>query len=599
MRFEEKISEATRIKVMTDGTLLQEMKKDKLLLAYQVIMIDEAHERSLNIDFILGLLRTIQNFRRDMKVIISSATLNTQTFSTYFNNAPIVSIKTPTYPVQIYYDPIPAPQDIKHLAPHLRPSFTREGIYIPNNEMLVEKICNLIGALLENKQQGDILVFLSGEKPIKLVIEKLREIYPKQLWVLPLYGRISQEEQQQVFLDPPAGKLKVVVGTNLMETSITIDGITTVIDSGLVKLNHYNHQEYNSALVEQAISQASADQRAGRAGRTQAGVCYRLYEAKSYRKRPLYTPEEIHRTDLSEVLMHMSELGLTNFETFPFISHPGKLAIQGARRTLETLGAIKKDNSLTPSGKLMASFPLLPKHARIIIEAMYRYPEALYNVTQGLAFLSTNSPFLFPYGEEIESRQAQKTFYHPKGDLIAYLKLFHSYIHSSSKQAFCEKYYLEYKTMQEIVNIQYQLQEIIAEKGFVINKVDNYYQYALCMGIGLKQNIARRVGRNLYASPNTPLFAVHPSSFLFHQNPEYIVCGEIVKTTRMFARDILMLEPSQVENISPCLYKALKSMRSLACKSAISNKNKSKKKHSQAFLNRECRQFLRQKSKGH
>lgn len=563
MRFEDKTSDKTKIKVMTDGTLLQEMKKDKLLLAYQVIMIDEAHERSLNIDFILGLLKTIQRFRRDMKVIISSATLNTKTFSDYFNNAPVVSIKTPTFPVQVYYDPIPvpAPSTEEKLPLHLRPAFTQEGVYIPSSDALAQKVTSLVGMLIENKNQGDILVFLSGEKPIKDTIEKLKLAYPKELLVLPLYGRISQEEQQEVFKKTPKGKIKVVVGTNIMETSITINGVTTVIDSGLVKLNHYDHKNYNSALVEQAISQASAEQRAGRAGRTQPGVCYRLYDQKSFKKRALYTPEEIYRTDLSEVLMHMSELGLTNFESFPFISNPGRLSIQGAKITLKDLDAIQRDNSLSEKGKIMALFPLLPKHSRILVEAMVKYPTSLYNVTQGVAFLSTNSPFLYPQGEEAEAREAQNHWTDKKGDLISYLKILKAFEYSQKKQEFCDKYYLEFKTMEEILNIQKQLSEIIEHQGVAIEKKDNYKDYILAMGSGLIQMIGRRVGKNTYANLTINAFSLHPSSLMFHESPEYIICGEIVKTTRMFARSACALTPSEVETISPSLYRALKSIR--------------------------------------
>ena len=299
MRFEDKTNETTKIKIMTDGMLLQEMKLDPWLSKYSVIMVDEAHERSLNIDFALGLLKRVLEVRKEFKIIVSSATMNAEAFSQYFGLCPIVTIDTVTFPVAMVYDP---------------PKIPASTISEEASDMLLQKIGETVRRVLDNGDDGGILIFLPGEKIIKDCMRYLdHSHYASKLHTLPLYGRLSKEDQERVFLEPPKGKKKVIISTNIAETSVTIADITTVIDSGLAKLNFYNPRTFTSTLSETQVSKASCNQRRGRAGRTREGTCYRLYGRKDFESRPLYTTEEIYRTDLSEVVLQMADLGITDF----------------------------------------------------------------------------------------------------------------------------------------------------------------------------------------------------------------------------------------------------------------------------------------------
>jgi len=334
MRFEDRTNHETKIKIMTDGMLLQEMKLDSWLSRYSVIVVDEAHERSLNIDFILGLLKRVLDNRKDFKVIVSSATINPGVFSAYFGDCPIVKIDAQRFPVTLVYDP----PDMGHAGGGQRfqaqdyakrkkrqaegDSESRGG---GDNAMdaILAKVESIVTRFMDEKREGSILVFLSGEKMIKECMGRLsRGRFGSSLHLLPLYGRLGKEEQERVFEAAPRGKTKVVLSTNIAETSVTIDGVTAVIDSGLSKLNWYNPRSFTSSLVEAPVSKASANQRRGRAGRTCEGTCYRLYTRRDFENRTLFTVEEIFRTDLSEVILRMADLGITNFEDFDFISAP-------------------------------------------------------------------------------------------------------------------------------------------------------------------------------------------------------------------------------------------------------------------------------------
>lgn len=534
MRFEDQTVLGTRIKIMTDGILLQELKTDNLLSAYSVIMVDEAHERSLNIDFILGLLKQILEVRRDFKVIISSATINAEVFSTYFNGCPVVHIDTQMYPVQIVYD---------------KPSeYARE-------DALQEKIEDIVVRTIEAEREGDMLVFLSGEKHIKDCLQRLsRCSVSSKLHLLPLYGRLSKEEQERVFDPAPEGKHKVVISTNIAETSVTIDGITTVIDSGLAKMNYYNPRTFTSSLIEGPISRASCNQRRGRAGRTRPGMCYRLYSKKDFDHRELFTLEEIYRTDLSEVVLRMAELGIRDFDGFDFISPPGKQGISGAIETLRLLNAIDERRELTGTGEKMVIFPLIPRHSRIIVEAINRFHDVLEEVLIATAFLSTHTPFLLPPGEEMEARHAHHQFSDPAGDFISYLKLFRTYdkkTDNKKRENFCTQYYLDLKIMNEILNIKRQLEEIVSlDMGVPIASGGSVKDYLCAVSAGLIQFVCEKSGRTAYRSLTADKIQIHPGSVMFRESPHYIVAGEIVRTSRMFARSVSPLERQWLPDIS-------------------------------------------------
>ena len=547
MRFEDKTDATTRIKIMTDGILLQEMKLDPLLSKYSVIMVDEAHERSLNIDFVLGLLKRILKERKDFKVIVSSATMNAEAFSEYFENCPIVNIETITYPVTIVYDP---------------PKISATTITEQGSECLIEKICSTVERVLNNGEDGGILIFLPGEKIIKDCLFKLdHSKFARKIYTLPLYGRLAKEEQERVFDPAPFGKKKVIISTNIAETSVTISDITTVIDSGLSKLNYYNPRTFTSSLVETAISKASSNQRKGRAGRTQAGTCYRLYSRKDFDTRPLYTTEEIFRTDLSEVVLQMAELGIKDFMDFDFIAPPGKEGIIGAVDTLNMLGALNKDNSLSSIGKLMVQFPLEPRISRIIVESIIRYPNVLEEAIIASSFLSTNSPFLLPQGEEMEARKAHHAFRDMQGDFVSYLNIFSAYKNSTNKERFCKKNYLDERVMSEIDNINEQLKEIVSDMNIPILNGGSRGDYLCCIASGMIQFVCIRTGKEKYKTLTTDRISIHPGSVMFKQDPLYFVAGEIVRTSRMYAMSVSPLTKPLLNQISEDLLKCLENSK--------------------------------------
>ena len=563
MRFEDKTDATTKIKIMTDGILLQEMKLDPWLSKYSVIMVDEAHERSLNIDFVLGLLKRVLAERKDFRVIVSSATMNAEAFSAYFDGCPIVTIDTITYPVTIVYD---------------TPSIPASTISEAATDALLTKICNTVDRILANNEPGGILIFLPGEKIIKDCLWKLdHSPFSRKIHTLPLYGRLAKEEQEKVFDPAPFGKKKVIISTNIAETSVTISDITTVIDAGLAKLNFYNPRTFTSSLNETAISKASCNQRKGRAGRTQPGICYRLYSRKDYDTRPMYTTEEIYRTDLSEVVLRMAELGITDFQNFDFISPPGIEGIIGAVDTLNMLQALDSDNTLSSIGKLMVEFPLEPRISRIIIEAIMKYPNVLEEALIAAAFLSANSPFLLPQGEEMEARKAHHNFRDMQGDFVSYLHIFKGYTSSPDKEKFCKKNYLDDRVMAEIENINVQLKDIVSKMNIPIMGGGNKGDYLCCIASGMIQFVCIRTGKNTYRSLTADKICIHPGSVLFRQDPLFIVAGEIVRTSRMYAMSVSPLTKSLLHQISPTLLNLLENTKSPKDKKTNEKEKTSKK----------------------
>ncbi len=538
MRFDDKTDNTTRIKIMTDGILLQEMKMDPWMSRYSVIMVDEAHERSLNIDFVLGLLKRVLAERSDFKVIVSSATMNAEAFSQYFDGCPIVTIDTVTYPVTMVYDP---------------PALATSTASPAAEEALLMKIEQTIDRVLDNRHTGDILCFLPGEKVIKDCMTRLqRSSFSRKIHCVPLYGRLAKEEQERVFDKPPFGKKKVVISTNIAETSVTIPGITTVIDSGLAKMNFYNPRTYTSSLNETTISKASCNQRKGRAGRTQPGVCYRLYQRKDYETRELYTTEEIYRTDLSEVVLRMAELGITDFYSFDFISKPNREGMRGAIETLNLLHALNPDNTLSTTGLLMAEFPLIPRISRIIAESIMRYPGVIEDVLIAAAFLSAQSPFVLPQGEEADARQAHHRFRHEAGDFVAYVQLYRMFQNAWERhesQEFCKNNYLDERVLLEITNIKQQLEQIVGDKGIPIVSSGNIEEYLTCICAGLIQFVCVRSGKENYRTLTQEHIQIHPGSCLFRTEPLYFVAGEIVRTSRMFAMSVSPLTKKILLNL--------------------------------------------------
>ncbi len=542
MRFADTSDRTTRIKIMTDGILLQEVKQDPLLSRYSVIMVDEAHERSLNIDFILGLLKEIVRERKDLKIIISSATINAASFSSFFSGAPIISIDSRPYNVEVRYNPLVLSRD------------TEDYYYA--------KIASLVAQSWEEKE-GDVLIFLPGEAEIKRCVEELKyaDRYGRYQ-IYPLYGRLSKEEQERVFIPTKDGMMKVVVSTNIAETSITIDGIRTVIDSGMAKINFYNQKNFTSALLPMPISRASADQRKGRAGRTAPGVCYRLYSEENYNMRPEYSEEEILHSDLAEVVLRMSELGIYNTESFPFITAPKKSALISAEETLMIIGAIEKNHHLTKIGEMMIIFPLLPRLSRVIVEAIMNYPDVISDVVTAVAFLSAKTPYVLPPGEELKARDAHRAFADKVyGDFGTFLSLYEKYRNlgnKKEKQSFSESHFLDYESMEEILHIKDQLLEIISGMGIPVSEKHSIPEYFLCLTAGLRQYVCMKIDRFSYRSLTADKILIHPGSAWFTIPPQYILAGEIVQTTKMYARTVSPLRKDWIQQVDPELLEELR-----------------------------------------
>lgn len=555
MRFYDTTDITTRIKILTDGMLLQELKADPTLSRYSVIMVDEAHERSLNIDFILGLLKQIIRERKDLKIIISSATLNTKVFSRYFNDAPIISIKARVYDVQVKYFPLKTKGD---------------------SDETSHSICVILNQILKRfkasgyKDNEDTLVFLPGEFDIKTAMQQIYyECDTEHLQIYPLYGRLNKEEQELVFEETKPGKMKVVLATNIAETSLTIDGIRVVIDSGFAKINYYNQTDFTSSLVLRPISKSSAEQRKGRAGRTSEGLCYRLYSKEDYDSRNLWTTEEILRTDLSEVVLRMVDLGIYDFEKFPYITRPDSKALQSGERTLRLLNAIREDRHLTEIGSMMVRYPLLPRHSRCMVQAIREYPEMIEPVAIAVSFLSGRTPFILPPGEEDLARSAHRRFSSDFGDFFSYQNIYRKYKGLGSqkrREEFCKNNYLDTQSMDEILHITDQLCQITSEMGIPVPEVNVKdsesfaHDLLVCMGAGLLQYVCLKKKMSVYRNITTDEIFIHPGSAWFRNPPQFILAGEIVMTTKMYARTVSPLKSEWVSEISPSLSDRLRKL---------------------------------------
>lgn len=536
MRFEDTTTGSCAIKIMTDGILLQEIKLDADLREYQVVVVDEAHERSLNIDFTLGLLKQVMKRREDLRVVVSSATINADVFSAYFDGCPIVRVDSRTFPVDVHYRPIHPEND---------PDATQAAI----GDVITE--IDRTGA------PGDVLIFLSGEREIRECIKTLRSLpLDRPLAPLPLFARLSSDEQQRVFDDYP-GRRKVVAATNIAETSLTIDGIVWVIDPGRAKLNAYDPRTFTASLTETPISRASCNQRTGRAGRTRPGVCFRLYDRRSFDDRPAFTEEEILRTDLTEVVLRMADLGIDDFEGFDFISPPGRRHIRAAVDSLRWLGALDDGRQLTGVGEQMVLFPILPRLARVIVEAIHRYPTVIEEAITGAAFLSTPSPFLYPLGEEDQARSAHQAFHHRLGDFAGFLDLLRRFEQAGDREGFCKDHFLDDRVLGEVSNIKRQLGQIVSDMGVPLAGGGPLHDYLCAISRGLIQSVCVNTGRGVYRSLSAERIHIHPGSSMYREDARFIVAGEIVRTSRLYARSVSPLRTGMLARIDQRLAEAL------------------------------------------
>jgi ATP-dependent helicase HrpA len=450
VRFNDRTRPDTYVKLMTDGILLAETQHDRFLDAYDTIIIDEAHERSLNIDFLLGYLHQLLPKRPDLKLIITSATINPQQFSKHFNDAPIIEVSGRTYPVETRYRP-PTSDD-------------------PEVEDLEQEpaVLAAVDELWRECGPGDVLIFQSGEREIRETAEALRKHHPPGVEVLPLYARLSADEQMKVF--QPHGKPRIVLATNVAETSLTVPGIKYVIDPGYARISRYNPRTKVQRLPVERISQASADQRKGRCGRVSEGVCIRLYSEEDFASRSRFTDPEILRTSLASVILQMKYLRLGDLQMFPFVEPPDYRAVRDGYQTLYELGAIEPDNNeLTSIGEALARFPIDPKIGRMILAAADE--GCLDEVLIIAAALSVQDPRERPLEKQDAADEAHRKFRDERSDFLSFLKLWDFYhgqsehLSTSKLRKMCQANFLSFVRMREWHDVHQQLHALVGEMG--------------------------------------------------------------------------------------------------------------------------------------
>lgn len=550
VRFTDQVDQdATFVKLMTDGILLAEIQTDRELRAYDTIIIDEAHERSLNIDFLLGYLATLLPKRPDLKVIITSATIDPQRFSRHFGDAPVVEVSGRTYPVEVRY----------------RPLLEEEGDDSDRDQ--ITAICEAVDEL-QAEGPGDVLVFLSGEREIRDTADALNKRNLRFTEVLPLYARLSHAEQHRVF-QQHTGR-RIVLATNVAETSLTVPGIKYVIDPGTARISRYSHRTKVQRLPIERVSQASANQRKGRCGRTSDGICIRLYSEDDFLSRPEFTDAEILRTNLASVILQMTAAGLGEIEKFPFIDPPDHRNIRDGVQLLQELGALeqgeksaegRKGQRLTPMGRQLSQLPVDPRLARMVVEADKN--NCVREVMVIAAALSIQDPRERPSDKQTQADQNHARFKDETSDFLAFLNMWR-YVReqqkergSSSFRRMCKQEYLNFLRIREWQDIYSQLRTVAKSMGIHVNEADAPEQVihvsllaGLLSHIGLKDT-----DKNEYLGARSAKFAIFPGSSLFKKQPKFLMSAELVETSRLWARVNARVEPEWVEPLAQHLLK--------------------------------------------
>ncbi|MET9472035.1 ATP-dependent RNA helicase HrpA [Streptomyces sp. NPDC002922] len=550
VRFTDQVNpDATYLKLMTDGILLAEIQTDRELLAYDTIIIDEAHERSLNIDFLLGYLARLLPKRPDLKVVITSATIDPERFARHFGDAPIVEVSGRTYPVEVRY----------------RPLLEEEGEDSDRDQ--ITAICDAVDEL-QAEGPGDVLVFLSGEREIRDTADALNKKHLRHTEVLPLYARLSHAEQHRVF-QRHTGR-RIVLATNVAETSLTVPGIKYVIDPGNARISRYSHRTKVQRLPIERISQASANQRKGRCGRTSDGICIRLYSEDDFLTRPEFTDAEILRTNLASVILQMTAAGLGDIEKFPFIDPPDHRNIRDGVQLLQELGALDPDEKdpkkrLTQLGRKLAQLPVDPRLARMVIEADRN--GCTREVMVIAAALSIQDPRERPSDKQTQADQHHARFKDETSDFLAFLNLWR-YIReqqkergSSSFRRMCKQEYLNFLRIREWQDIYAQLRTVAKQMGMHLEEpsadlaapeqaVHTSLLAGLLSHIGLKDT-----EKNEYLGARSAKFAIFPGSALFKKQPRFVMSAELVETSRLWARVNAKVEPEWIEPLAQHLLK--------------------------------------------
>jgi len=540
VRFADRMSDQSHVKLMTDGILLAEVQRDRFLSDYDTLIIDEAHERSLNIDFLLGYLKQLLPKRPDLKLIITSATIDPKRFSRHFDNAPVIEVSGRTYPVEVRYRP---------------PLVNKDESGVDLQQAIVDAVDEL-SAL----DRGDILIFFSGEREIREAAETLRKHRLSATEVLPLFARLSPAEQTKIF--HRGGQRRIVLATNVAETSLTVPGIRNVIDTGFARISRYSARSKIQRLPIEAISQASADQRKGRCGRVAAGVCIRLYSEEDFAGRSAFTEAEIQRTNLASVILQMKALGFGDIEAFPFVDPPDQRMIKDGYRVLHELGAVDGLRKITKLGRKLASLPIDPRVGRMLLESAHG--GCLRELLVIGAALSVQDPRDRPLDKQQLADEAHAMFADEKSDYLGMLNLWdflqekRAHLTRRKFERLCREHFLAPSRVREWYDIHTQLRTQMHELGYRDNtKPASYEMVHKAVLSGLLSHLGfRTTGKNRdYLGARNTHFHIFPGSSQFKQQPKWLVAAELVETTRLYARGVAQIQPEWLEALAGHLVK--------------------------------------------
>ncbi|MGM0429018.1 MAG: ATP-dependent RNA helicase HrpA [Pseudomonadota bacterium] len=543
IRFQDETAPTTAIKLMTDGMLLSELQQDPLLLQYDAIIIDEAHERSLNIDFLLGVLHTLLPKRRDLKLVITSATIETERFSKHFHDAPVLTVTGRTYPVEVRYRP---PKEDRKAA----------------DADVLQGVCDAVEEL-QRESEGDILIFASGEREIRDYAEAIGDLKLRNTEVLPLYARLSSHEQNRVF--QAHSQRRVVIATNVAETSLTVPGIRFVIDPGTVRMSRYSYRTKVQRLPIEPISQASANQRKGRCGRIGPGICIRLYSEDDFLQRPEYTDPEILRTNLAAVILQMSALRLGDIRQFPFVQKPDERFVKDGLNLLEELHAIEAGRKaerpqLTDTGRQLSRLPLDPRLARMVLAGQqYGCVREMLIIT---AALSIQDPRERPHDAQQKADEWHQRFRDKSSDFMAFLNLW-NYVKEQQKALSGNQFrkqmgreFIHFMRLREWQDIYTQSRQTVREMGLSINdEAATYEQVHRALITGLLSQVGFKEDRHEYQGTRQSRFHIFPGSGLFGKPPKWVVTAELAETSKLYARINADIDPLWVEEAASHLVK--------------------------------------------
>jgi ATP-dependent RNA helicase HrpA len=568
IRFEDRTSQRTRLKFMTDGILLAEIQGDRLLRRYDTLIVDEAHERSLTIDFLLGWLRRILPERPDLKVVVSSATIETERFSAFFGGAPVIQVEGRTFPVDVLYEPFDPELDLS------------------------DAVANAVENISSLDPRGDILVFLPGEREIRETEQELTRRQLRGTTVQPLYARLSKGEQGKVFAPVPGRR--IILATNVAETSLTLPGIVYVVDTGMARLSRYDSRTGTTRLMIEPISQASADQRKGRSGRVRDGICVRLYDEASFQARPAFTDPEIKRTGLAGVILRMKSLGLGDVEDFPFLDAPAPRAISEGYRVLEELGALDDARELTPLGQRLARLPVDPRIGRMILAGAER--RCLGEVLVIAAALELQDPRERPRSAEQKADALHRRFRDERSDFVSLLRLWKFVREAQGKSTghlkrVCKESFLSFVRVREWFEVHRQLSDVAREIGLdppagggrsrkggpqrepperaptgepaqgspaapENERVENEDELHQALLGGLLSRVGMyNAEQRVYVGARQTRFQIHPSSGLSRKPPAWLMAFELVETTQLFARTVARVDPEWLDRVGGHLLK--------------------------------------------